>query len=113
MDQAVGNCIIWVTGYCRVSGSLALTHGSERYRSSQISCIWYDTVLSHFSSSHAYSLTEGLQATAAEVVMPKLPTGKKKGKKSGPRQRQSRITNVHLKGDIDLTKDYVPPNSSH
>jgi transcription initiation factor TFIIE subunit beta len=57
-----------------------------------------------------YSLVEeGLQATAAETVIPKLPTGKKKGKKSGAKQRQSRITNVHLKGDIDLTRDYVAP----
>jgi len=53
--------------------------------------------------------SEGLQATAAEIVIPKLPTGKKKGKKSGAKQRQSRITNVHLKGDIDLTRDYVAP----
>ncbi|KAF8512099.1 hypothetical protein BU17DRAFT_96631 [Hysterangium stoloniferum] len=56
--------------------------------------------------------SEGLQATAAETVIPKPPAGKKKGKKIGTRQRQSRITNVHLKGDIDLTKDYVAPDSS-
>ncbi|THH33282.1 hypothetical protein EUX98_g930 [Antrodiella citrinella] len=52
---------------------------------------------------------EGLQATAAESLAPKGPFGKKKGKKSAPRQRQVRITNVHLKGQIDLSKDYVAP----
>ncbi|KAF8583431.1 hypothetical protein K439DRAFT_64658 [Ramaria rubella] len=56
--------------------------------------------------------SEGLHATEVETVIPKLPTGKKKGKKSTNRQRQSRITNVHLKGDIDLTKDYVAPDPS-
>jgi transcription initiation factor TFIIE subunit beta len=59
-----------------------------------------------------YYFSEGLQATAAETVVPRPPTGKKKGKKTGTRQRQSRITNVHLRGDIDLTKDYVAPDSS-
>ncbi|TCD59958.1 hypothetical protein EIP91_011009 [Steccherinum ochraceum] len=52
---------------------------------------------------------EGLQATAGESLVPKGPMGKKKGKKSAPRQRQARITNVHLKGQIDLSKDYVAP----
>ena len=52
---------------------------------------------------------EGLQATAAETLAPKGPMMKKKGKKSAPRQRQVRITNVHLKGQIDLSKDYVAP----
>ncbi|GJJ13968.1 hypothetical protein Clacol_008225 [Clathrus columnatus] len=56
--------------------------------------------------------SEGLQATAAEALIPKPPVAKKKGKKTAPRQRQSRITNVHLKGDIDLTKDYVAPTAS-
>ncbi|KAM6490606.1 hypothetical protein JOM56_013949 [Amanita muscaria] len=52
---------------------------------------------------------EGLQVTAAESVVPKAPT-KKKGKRGGaPRQRQARITNVHLKGEIDLSRDYVAP----
>jgi len=52
--------------------------------------------------------SEGLQATAAESVAPKPPVTRKKGKKSAPRQRQARITNVHLKGQIDLSRDYVP-----
>ncbi|KIM41846.1 hypothetical protein M413DRAFT_10722 [Hebeloma cylindrosporum] len=52
--------------------------------------------------------SEGLQVTAAESVAPKAPTTKKKGKKGGaPRQRQVRITNTHLKGEIDLQKDYA------
>jgi len=51
---------------------------------------------------------EGLQVTAAETAVPKAPTTKKKGKKGGaPRQRQVRITNTHLKGEIDLQKDYA------
>lgn len=53
--------------------------------------------------------SEGLQATAAETVVPKPPTNKRKGKKSAPRQRQVRITNTHLKGQIDLSRDYVAP----
>ena len=52
--------------------------------------------------------TEGLKATEAESVIPKAPMGKKKGKKSNPKHRPVRITNVHLKGDIDLSRDYMP-----
>jgi len=52
---------------------------------------------------------EGLQATTAETLVPKGPIPKKKGKKSAPRQRQARLTNTHLKGTIDLSKDYVHP----
>ncbi|KAF8330503.1 hypothetical protein F5887DRAFT_1000218 [Amanita rubescens] len=54
--------------------------------------------------------SEGLQATAAEALMPKAPTTKRKGKRGGaPRQRPVRITNVHLRGEIDLSRDYVAP----
>ncbi|KAJ3711829.1 hypothetical protein DFJ43DRAFT_1107212 [Lentinula guzmanii] len=54
--------------------------------------------------------SDGLQATtAAAGPAPKGPSTKKKGKKgSAPRTRQVRMTNTHLKGDIDLSKDYVP-----
>ncbi|KAE9403763.1 transcription initiation factor IIE subunit beta [Gymnopus androsaceus JB14] len=54
--------------------------------------------------------SEGLQATtSAAGPAPKGPSTKKKGKKgTAPRARQVRITNTHLKGDIDLSKDYVP-----
>ncbi|KAF5338397.1 hypothetical protein D9611_012533 [Ephemerocybe angulata] len=53
--------------------------------------------------------SEGLQLTSAEAAPQKAP-GKKKGKKGGqPRQRQVRITNTHLRGEIDLSKDYVAP----
>lgn len=55
--------------------------------------------------------SEGLQATAAETLTPRGPT-KKKGKKSAPRQRQARITNTHLKGQIDLSRDYVAPTAA-
>ncbi|KAG6370368.1 hypothetical protein JVT61DRAFT_12182 [Boletus reticuloceps] len=50
--------------------------------------------------------SEGLQATAAETPIPKAPSTKKKGKRSVPRQRQAKITNIHLKGEIDLSRDY-------
>ncbi len=53
---------------------------------------------------------EGLQATNAERITPKGAM-KKKGKKSAPRYRPVRLTNVHLKGDIDLSKDYAPSSS--
>lgn len=59
---------------------------------------------------HIQLSVEGLQVTAAEAIAPKAPTTKKKGKRGGaPRQRQVRITNTHLKGEIDLSKDYVAP----
>lgn len=52
---------------------------------------------------------EGLQATAAEQVIPKGPA-KKKGKKSGARNRPAKLTNTHLRDmGIDLSKDYVAP----
>jgi transcription initiation factor TFIIE subunit beta len=52
----------------------------------------------------------GLQETASEAPTIKAPVGKKKGKKSAPRQRTTRLTNTHLKGmGIDLSKDYVAP----
>ncbi|KAJ7802799.1 hypothetical protein B0H14DRAFT_2891190 [Mycena olivaceomarginata] len=51
----------------------------------------------------------GLQLTTAAQA-PLRPSTKKKGKRGGaPRQRQVRITNTHLAGDIDLTRDYAPP----
>jgi len=55
--------------------------------------------------------SEGLQATAAESLIPKGPQPKKKGKKAAPRRNQARITNTHLKADIDLSKDYVAPSA--
>lgn len=55
-------------------------------------------------------MAEGLQVTNAEALVPKGPTGRKKGKRGGAtRQRQVRITNVHMKGEIDLSRDYVAP----
>ncbi|KAJ2936145.1 hypothetical protein H1R20_g949, partial [Candolleomyces eurysporus] len=54
--------------------------------------------------------SEGLQVTASEAATPKAPTtGKKKKKGGAPRQRQVRITNTHLRGEIDLSRDYVAP----
>jgi len=62
----------------------------------------------------AHNFPEGLQVTAAETAVPKAPTTKKKGKKGGaPRQRQVRITNTHLKGEIDLQKDYAAATNPH
>ncbi|KAG0699215.1 hypothetical protein DFH29DRAFT_1015604 [Suillus ampliporus] len=48
----------------------------------------------------------GLQATAEEALIPKAPNLKKKGKRAAPRQRQAKITNTHLRGEIDLSRDY-------
>ncbi|OSD03654.1 transcription initiation factor IIE subunit beta [Trametes coccinea BRFM310] len=53
--------------------------------------------------------SEGLQATASAAPVVKPGGAKKKGKKSAPRHRQFRITNTHLKGTIDLSRDYVAP----
>ncbi len=53
--------------------------------------------------------SEGLQATAAASPVIKSSAGKKKGKKAAPRHRQIRLTNTHLKGTIDLSRDYVAP----
>ncbi|OAX40748.1 hypothetical protein K503DRAFT_855122 [Rhizopogon vinicolor AM-OR11-026] len=51
--------------------------------------------------------TEGLQATAEEAPILKASSNvKKKGKRAAPRQRQAKITNTHLKGEIDLSRDY-------
>ena len=56
---------------------------------------------------------EGLQATAAAAPIARgSAASKKKGKKSAPRQRQVRITNTHLKGTIDLSRDYVAPGAT-
>ncbi|KAI1790595.1 transcription initiation factor IIE subunit beta [Ganoderma leucocontextum] len=56
--------------------------------------------------------SEGLQATAAAAPVPKSGAQKKKGKKAASRQRQVRITNTHLKGVVDLSRDYVAPGTS-
>ncbi|KIY70056.1 transcription initiation factor IIE subunit beta [Cylindrobasidium torrendii FP15055 ss-10] len=52
---------------------------------------------------------DGLQVTASANPVPnKGAQPKKKGKKGGaPRQRQIKLTNTHLKGEIDLTKDFA------
>lgn len=52
---------------------------------------------------------EGLQATAAESSIPRGPNAMKKKGKKPPRHRQIRLTNTHLKGQIDLSRDYVAP----
>ena len=55
------------------------------------------------------TIAEGLKKTEAESAPIRAAT-KKKGKRGGaPRQRQVRITNTHLKGEIDLSRDYVAP----
>jgi transcription initiation factor TFIIE subunit beta len=49
--------------------------------------------------------------TSEQANMPKAPGTKKKGKKGSgsARQRQVKLTNTHLKGEIDLSRDYVAP----
>ena len=58
--------------------------------------------------------SEGLQATtaAAAPILKGGAVSKKKGKKAAPKQRHIRITNTHLKGTIDLSRDYVPPGTT-
>ncbi|KAG1733074.1 uncharacterized protein EDB91DRAFT_1238667 [Suillus paluster] len=54
-----------------------------------------------------YSLKVPNDATAEETPIPKaLSNVKKKGKRAAPQQRQAKITNTHLKGEIDLSRDY-------
>ena len=56
------------------------------------------------------AFVEGLQAAATEQVVPKVSGTKKKGKKSGARNRPAKLTNTHLRDmGIDLSKDYVAP----
>ncbi len=87
---------------------MALAESSERGRPAQAISIRYEACC--YISTDLICATEGLQATAAEALMPKAPTTKRKGKRGGaPRQRPVRITNVHLKGEIDLSRDYVAP----
>ncbi|KZV94681.1 hypothetical protein EXIGLDRAFT_500351 [Exidia glandulosa HHB12029] len=53
---------------------------------------------------------EGLQATQGEAPVSRAQQPKKKGKKSGPRQRQVKITNTHLQMEgLDLSRDFVVP----
>ena len=71
----------------------ALSSGRSRFK-----CV---TVYSQYN-------LDGLAATTAEVVIPKAPATKKKGKRGGaPRQRQVRITNTHLRGEIDLAGEFA------
>ncbi|EMD35127.1 hypothetical protein CERSUDRAFT_116604 [Gelatoporia subvermispora B] len=55
--------------------------------------------------------SEGLQVTAGESATPNQKGGAKKKGKTAPRQHQVRITNTHLKGQIDLSRDYVAPST--
>jgi transcription initiation factor TFIIE subunit beta len=71
--------------------------------------LWHSLVVPTDTELLRDLASEGLQVTTAEFVAPKGPTGKKKGKRSAPKQRQVRITNTHLKGEIDLSRDYVAP----
>ncbi|KAG0707182.1 hypothetical protein DFH29DRAFT_1066413 [Suillus ampliporus] len=64
------------------------------------------TCSSYFFRVLSDKSAEGLQATAEEALIPKAPNHKKKGKRAAPRQRQAKITNTHLRGEIDLSRDY-------
>lgn len=75
--------------------------------------LWHDLKVPNDVDLLKQLENEGLQATNAEQLAPKAAATKKKGKKGGaPRQRQVRITNTHLKGEIDLSKDYPAPGKS-
>jgi len=69
--------------------------------------VWHGLVVPNDTDLLKDLDNEGLKATNAEVSIPRAATGKKKGKKSAPRQRQAKITNTHLRNEIDLSKDYV------
>ncbi|EJD46963.1 transcription initiation factor IIE, beta subunit [Auricularia subglabra TFB-10046 SS5] len=72
--------------------------------------MWHSLVVPPEADMLRVLRAEGLQATQGESAVARGPAPKKKGKKSGPRQRQVRIMNTHLQQEgIDLSKDYVPP----
>ncbi|KAJ7589192.1 transcription initiation factor IIE subunit beta [Mycena floridula] len=51
--------------------------------------------------------SEGLKQTTSLSAPIRATTTKKKGKRGGaPKQRQARLTNTHLKGVVDLSRDY-------
>ena len=98
---------------CRVPGVVAQAEAADGCGFVETASVRYVILHTHYCNTqlltrHISQTPEGLQATSAESVVPKTHPNKKKGKKSAPRQRPTRITNVHLKGDIDLSKDYVP-----
>ncbi|KAK0476107.1 hypothetical protein IW261DRAFT_1492066 [Armillaria novae-zelandiae] len=71
--------------------------------------LWHDLKVPDDVDLIRQLATEGLQVTASQAAPVKAPN-KKKGKKGGaPRQRQIRLTNTHLKGEIDLSRDFVAP----
>jgi len=72
--------------------------------------LWHNQIVPNDVDLLKQLQSGGLQETASEAPTIKAPLGKKKGKKSAPRQRTTRLTNTHLKGmGIDLSKDYVAP----
>lgn len=85
---------------------MAFTQGSKRRRPAESVTSRHAFQAVYFSSLSDVS-TEGLQATAEETPITKASSNfKKKGKRAAPRQRQAKITNTHLKGEIDLSRDY-------
>lgn len=96
-----------VTTAHRISWSMAFAEGAEWCWPIEATCFWYGTLTFQFLLLICFFL-EGLQVTASETVAPKAPAIKKKGKRGGaPRQRQVRITNTHLKGEIDLAREFT------
>ncbi|TEB33847.1 transcription initiation factor IIE subunit beta [Coprinellus micaceus] len=72
--------------------------------------LWHELKVPNEVDLQRELANEGLQVTSTEAAVPKATNTKKKGKKGGaPRQRQVRITNTHLRGEIDLSRDYVAP----
>jgi len=74
----------------------------------EFSDLWHSLTVPTDADLMKQLSSDGLKATLAESVIPKQ-LGKKKGKSKAPKQRQARITNTHLKGTIDLSRDYVVP----
>jgi hypothetical protein len=52
---------------------------------------------------------DGLKETQSSGTPFKAAGGKKKGKRNQARSRQFKQTNTHLKGLVDLSRDYVAP----
>ncbi|SJL08200.1 uncharacterized protein ARMOST_11563 [Armillaria ostoyae] len=75
----------------------------------QLKMVFWNEIKGDEESGGKLVEQEGLQVTASQAAPVKAPN-KKKGKKGGaPRQRQIRLTNTHLKGEIDLSRDFVAP----
>jgi transcription initiation factor TFIIE subunit beta len=72
--------------------------------------LWHSLTVPNEVDLQKQLANEGLKLTSSTAGAPRggAAGGKKRGGKrgGGPKQRQVRITNTHLKGEIDLSRDY-------